>query len=53
MELIDALVEHAGQGELDKMAAFRTTLVDGKLNCVKVPGERVAARRADFAEDLR
>lgn len=52
LDLIDALLEKC-RGDLESLAFYRTSLVEGKLGCRRYSGAEAAAARAGMVEDLR
>jgi len=53
LDLIDALVAKAPEGQLNDMSVFRLKLEAGTLLATRISGEDVATMRADFEDDLR
>ena len=53
LELIDALLAEGGEENLGRLAVYRTSLKDGTLGTVRIPGEEAAFARAKIEDDLR
>ena len=54
LELIEAIMRE-GERNLfgERLAVFRTSLEDGKLKVVKIPGDQAYERLEQVGEDLR